>query len=30
LVAVEVLAPTAQGGFSGEITPLPGALRVRS
>src|ERR1017187_8876804 len=30
LVAVEVLAPTAQGGFSREITPLPGALRVRS
>src|SRR5208282_734376 len=30
LVAVEVLAPTTQGGFSREITPLPGALRVRS
>src|SRR5208283_1071115 len=23
-------APTTQGGFSREITPLPGALRVRS
>lgn len=30
LVAVKVLAPTAPGGFSREITPLPGVLRVRS